>query len=677
MGPFDRAATERATTPRDTSEGIVTSRNEVRGPRKSAYCTVRSAPGGRSNISRIERSPLEGPQDLAEESELPRGAPRLRLSLRDALELERLRLRNQRAHREDPDPVPGPRERDPVAAASHAEALGRRRGNEQRPLDTCHARLRRAVEVRVQDPNPEPSGAQSAGEMQRQGALADSSLAGAHGDEMTHSGEPVGNAGALFGNLLEDSRAAVAGDVVVALHLTEAPKFDSLHYYMVGVTSVTRAIGPAAIALALTTPAFAEPCPLLHVRNPDGNYIVPGVKGDIPYSGDRALDAYVQQGPGRRPAVVVIHGGTWSSGSRVAHVGQLLDVLTQAGYHWFSVDYRLGGLPRFEEALADLRAALAFIRCRASELGIDPNRLVLLGEDSGAHLAALLAVERPPGVIGAVLVGGFYDLTTTPGVSKGLDAALLARASLATRVVPAMPPFLVVHGSADGEAPIDQARRYCDAVVRSEGRCRLLEVEGASHRSENWWPSQWAYKREMVSWLSALAPLPPGPHRPHPTTTLLKDLVYSESANLKLDAFVPRARTPVPAVILVHGGGWEAGDKTTYVTPLFEPLARAGLAWFSIDYRLTPASTHQDQLADVRQAIRFVRDAHARFNIDPARIVLLGESASGQMVTQIATEDPSLAGVISFYGVYDLLSMVTDASPRSLLVRLFRPPHSG
>src|ERR1700752_4271585 len=54
--------------------------------------------------------------------------------------------------------------------------------------------------------------------MQRQGALADSPLAGAHGDEMTHPGEPVGDAGPLFGNLLEDSGASVAGDVVVALH---------------------------------------------------------------------------------------------------------------------------------------------------------------------------------------------------------------------------------------------------------------------------------------------------------------------------------------------------------------------------------------------------------------------------------------------------------------------------
>ena len=445
---------------------------------------------------------------------------------------------------------------------------------------------------------------------------------------------------------------------------------------MVDVTFVTRAIVPAAIALALTTPAFAEPCPPLHVRNPDGNYIVPGVKGDIPYSGDRALDAYVQQGPRRRPAVVVIHGGTWSSGSRVAHVGQILDVLTQAGYHWFSVDYRLGGLPRFEESLADIRAALAFIRCRARELGVDPNRLVLLGEDSGAHLAALLAAERLPGVIGAVLVGGFYDLATTPGVSKDVDArARRARVSRHTRPRPRL----------------RRCRRFswctgvrtakCPSIRRGGTALRLCGQTGGAGFWKSKAPAIAARTGGRVSgainarWsrgsqLSLRSR--PGLTGRTQSTTLLKDLVYSESAQLKLDAFVPRARTPVPAVILVHGGGWEAGDKTTYVTPLFEPLARAGLAWFSIDYRLTPAATHQDQLADVRQAIRFVRDEHARLNIDPARIVLVGESASGQMVTQIATEDSSLAGVISFYGVYDFLSMVTDTSPRSLLVRLFR-----
>jgi alpha-L-fucosidase 2 len=233
-------------------------------------------------------------------------------------------------------------------------------------------------------------------------------------------------------------------------------------------------------------------------------------------------------------------------------------------------------------------------------------------------------------------------------------------------------PVLVVHGSADTETPLDQAQRYCRDVDNGDGRCQLVEVKGASHRSENWWPGQWSYKRELTAWLSALAPAPRDPHRPYEGTPLLKDIVYDTSRQLKLDAFIPRAARPLPAVIVVHGGGWEAGDRVTYVTPLFEPLARAGLAWFSIDYRLTPAATHEEQLADVRDAIRFVRASHARFNIDPARIVLVGESASGQMVTQIATEDASLAGVVSFYGVYDFPAMVTDASPRSLLVRLFR-----
>ena len=80
FGPFDSAATERATTPRATSEGIVTSRNEVRGPRKSAYWTVRSAPGGRSNSSRSSVPHSNDAEDLAEERELPGGAPRVGLA---------------------------------------------------------------------------------------------------------------------------------------------------------------------------------------------------------------------------------------------------------------------------------------------------------------------------------------------------------------------------------------------------------------------------------------------------------------------------------------------------------------------------------------------------------------------------------------------------------------------
>jgi hypothetical protein len=57
--------------------------------------------------------------------------------------------------------------------------------------------------------------------MQRQRALAHSPFAGADGDEMAHSGEPLGDAGALPGHLLEDPGPSVAGDVVIALHVAD------------------------------------------------------------------------------------------------------------------------------------------------------------------------------------------------------------------------------------------------------------------------------------------------------------------------------------------------------------------------------------------------------------------------------------------------------------------------
>ncbi len=213
LGPFDSAATERATTPRATSDGIVTRRKEprpaLRGEGSEEVGVLDGALGAWRQIEQqqIERPPLERPEDLTEQRELPRGAPRVRLSLRGALEIERLRLRDQRAHREDADSVAGPRERDLLTA-----------GNEQRTLNTGHAGLRRAVEVRVEDRNPKPPRTQRAGEMQRQRALADSALAGADGHEMAHPGEPVGDARALLGNLLEDLGSSVADDVVVALH---------------------------------------------------------------------------------------------------------------------------------------------------------------------------------------------------------------------------------------------------------------------------------------------------------------------------------------------------------------------------------------------------------------------------------------------------------------------------
>jgi acetyl esterase/lipase len=97
--------------------------------------------------------------------------------------------------------------------------------------------------------------------------------------------------------------------------------------------------------------ARAGECLPPKVRNPEGNYIVPGVMGEIVYrrveGRELALDAYAQRRGLNRPAVIVIHGGGWESGSRIAFVGQFLEMLTRAGYNWFSIDYRLGGIRNY------------------------------------------------------------------------------------------------------------------------------------------------------------------------------------------------------------------------------------------------------------------------------------------------------------------------------------------
>jgi acetyl esterase len=405
----------------------------------------------------------------------------------------------------------------------------------------------------------------------------------------------------------------------------------------------------------------ADECSPLRVRNSDGNYMVPGVMGDIVYRRvdgvELTLDAYAQRRGSRRPAVIVIHGGGWGSGSRIAFVGQFLEMLTRAGYNWFSIDYRLGGIEKYRDSVDDVRAAIAFIRCHAKEFRIDPDRIALLGEDSGAYLASALAAENPAGLKATVLIGGIYN---PPVISKPTSQISDLKSQI-----------LMVHGTADRESPPVQAVTFCDAIRANGGRCDYFPVDGAIHRPENWVPSQWGYKQAVISWLGKELDLNNSDYEPY-VTNLTKDIIYSPRFRQKLDAYLPRGRGPFPAVIIVHGGGWEAGDKVTYVTPLFEPLARAGFAWFSIDYRLTPHFRHQDQLEDLGEAIRFVRANARKFRIDERRIAILGESAGGQLVTQLASERADgIAAVVSFYGVYNFLDIATDAAPRSIPARLF------
>ena len=108
-------------------------------------------------------------------------------------------------------------------------------------------------------------------------------------------------------------------------------------------------------------------------------------------------------------------------------------------------------------------------------------------------------------------------------------------------------------------------------------------------------------------------------------------------------------------MVLVHGGGWEAGDRVTYITPLFEPLARAGFAWCSIDYRLTPQVLNPAQLRDCGGARVRPRSRAREWRIDPGAPRAgrrVGERADGRAGRDRGSR--ASPAVVSFYGVYDI-----------------------
>src|SRR5438132_13624901 len=85
-----------------------------------------------------------------------------------------------------------------------------------------------------------------------------------------------------------------------------------------------------------------------------------------------------------------------------------------------------------------------------------------------------------------------------------------------------------------------------------------------------------------------------------------KDVEYGRPGGhaLLLDLHVPDGAGPFPAAILVHGGGFDEGSKSTNVRPLFDVLDGAGFAWFSIDYRMAPEFRFPQAREDMDSAIK-------------------------------------------------------------------------
>ncbi|GAB3400135.1 alpha/beta hydrolase [Flindersiella endophytica] len=289
------------------------------------------------------------------------------------------------------------------------------------------------------------------------------------------------------------------------------------------LSGVIAALAVIALALALLPPARgALAASQAGVRLNPLEYFAGTVRDSVRGPDDTATYDYaaglkldVWRPPGQReagPAVVLVHGGNWTSGGR-GWTPRWNAWLADQGFTVFDIDYRLAPPATARTAPADVKHAVGWVRQNATQYAVDPERIVLLGTSAGGHLALLATYTEPDPAPVAAVVAVYAPLELTPWFtdhrpwwyqrrlwdSRAAGAVALTggtpeqvpeayRAAEPIRHVhPGLPPTLLVQGGSDLLAPPAPARRLADALTRDGNRVRRVEIEYADHGFDlNW-----------------------------------------------------------------------------------------------------------------------------------------------------------------------------------------------
>lgn len=119
-----------------------------------------------------------------------------------------------------------------------------------------------------------------------------------------------------------------------------------------------------------------------------------------------------------------------------------------------------------------------------------------------------------------------------------------------------------------------------------------------------------------------------------------KDVSYDDGhPSQKLDVYLADSKTPTPAMIYIHGGGWRGGSKNRVPNWLLDTVRERWATVVSVEYRFTNVAPHPAQVNDCMRAIQYVRYHAAKWNIDPKRIGVTGGSAGGHLSLWVAMHD--------------------------------------
>lgn len=142
---------------------------------------------------------------------------------------------------------------------------------------------------------------------------------------------------------------------------------------------------------------------------------------------------------------------------------------------------------------------------------------------------------------------------------------------------------------------------------------------------------------------------------PMPNKNVLeqKNIEYASIGTRKLclDSYIFNSNKKLPAVILIHDGGWKSGDKSM-LQPFAEQISKKGYQCFAIEYRLSDEAKYPAGIEDVLQAIEFVKKNAKKFKVDVNKIAILGRSSGGQMASLIGTKyNSDIKAIINIDGI--------------------------
>ena len=134
-------------------------------------------------------------------------------------------------------------------------------------------------------------------------------------------------------------------------------------------------------------------------------------------------------------------------------------------------------------------------------------------------------------------------------------------------------------------------------------------------------------------------------------------LPYGPDPNQFGELRIPKGKPPFPVAMNIHGGFWRAKYDLAHAGHLCSALTGQGIATWNVEYRRVgnQGGGWPGSFEDIAHAYRHIPQIAERYHLNPARIVVLGHSAGGQLALCLAAHEPSVNRVVSLAGVVDLI----------------------